>query len=349
MVLEGMVNNYLAAGELSHKEIVFLLGLEKPDEVGRLLALADQVRAKHLGQDVHLRGIIEFSNHCARRCVYCGLCRDNRELKRYRMHPHEILDTASRAVEMGFRTIILQSGEDFYYTSDMIAYLVAAIKKMGAAVTLSLGDRPQADYARWKAAGADRYLLKFETSDALLYRQLHPGSTLPRRLKNLEYLRDLGYQLGSGNMVGLPGQTITSLADDILLMREMGLDMAGIGPFLPHPATPLGKARPGTMKMTLKVLAVTRLLLPQTHLPATTALGSIQKDGRRAGLLAGANVLMLNLTPEKYRALYDIYPAKAEVTSQPERLKTEAEKLVYELGRLVSSDYGHAARIAQQG
>lgn len=348
MVLQEIINNYRATGELSHEEIVFLLGLEKPDEVGGLLALANEVREKHLGPDVHLRGIIEFSNHCVRRCVYCGLCYGNRELKRYRMHPHEILDTAAGAVEMGFRTIVLQSGEDFHYTNDMIAYLVAAVKKMGAAVTLSLGDRPQAAYTSWKAAGADRYLLKFETSDTLLYRQLHPESTLARRLKNLTYLRDLGYQLGSGNMVGLPGQTITSLANDILLMKELSLDMAGIGPFLPHPATPLGKARAGTMEMTLKVLAVTRLLLPRTHLPATTALGSVQEDGRRAGLLAGANVLMLNLTPVKYRALYDIYPAKAEATSKPQQLKEEAEKLVDELGRRVSSGYGHAVKIEYQ-
>lgn len=339
--LDAIWENYICTGELSREEIVHLLELEDNGEQARLLNLADRVRRENLGDEVHLRGIIEFSNYCVRDCLYCGIRRSNRKLVRYRMTPDEIVATAAQAVAMGFKTVVLQSGDDFYYTGPMIAEIIRAVKEMGVAVTVSAGERPRTDYAQWREAGADRYLLKFETSDAALYNRLHPGTSLGRRLRCLRDLRELGYQLGSGNMVGLPGQTPATLADDILLMGSLQLEMAGIGPFLPHPATPLQGTDPGTMSMTLKVLAIARLLMPRAHLPATTALGSVNVDGRRAGLLAGANVLMLNLTPLEYRSLYEIYPAKAEIRTEPARLKAEAEELIHSLGRQVSTGYGH--------
>lgn len=339
--LTTILKKYKESGTFTRDEIISLLGIEDEKELMQLFTQADQVRKEYLGDEVHLRGIIEFSNWCIRNCLYCGINRCNQELARYRMSSDEILATAAEAISMGFKTVVLQSGEDFYYTGEIVADIVAGIKAMGAAVTLSLGERPRADYAQWKMAGADRYLLKFETSDPDLYARLHPGSSLAHRLRCLEDLRELGYQVGSGNMVGLPGQDLASLAGDILLMRSLSLDMAGIGPFIPHPATPLLQAEPGTVKLTLKVLAATRLLLPRTHLPSTTALGSVDSDGRRSGLLAGANVLMVNLTPLRYRNLYEIYPAKAEVKDDPGRLKIEAESMVKQLGRRISTGYGH--------
>lgn len=349
LYLEGVLENYRASGVLSRQEVIDLLSLENEEEQARLFALADKVRRKSLGDEVHLRGIIEFSNHCVRNCAYCGISRSNRGLKRYRMAPEEIVEAAREAVAMGFKTIVLQSGEDFHYSGEIIAEIVKSIKELGVAVTLSLGERPREDYARWREAGADRYLLKFETSDPELYARLHPGTSLSSRLRCLGFLRELGYQVGSGNMVGLPGQDLPSLASDILLMQSLGLEMAGIGPFIPHPATPLGGCPQGSTVLTLKVLALTRLLLPRTHLPATTALGSVDRQGRRSGLQCGANVLMLNLTPLKYRSLYEIYPAKAEVKEEPARLKAEAERLLAALGRPVASGYGHGYRYEAAG
>jgi len=332
--LDSIIAKYLDTRDLAQEDIVFLLSLES-SEARPLFELADEVRRESVGDEVHLRGIIEFSNYCSQACLYCGISSLNRNLHRYRMTTGEIREAARKAAEMGFKTIVLQAGEDPYYEASSIAELVSDIKKMDVAVTLSLGERNREDYRLWREAGADRYLLKFETSDPELYRRLRPRCSLERRLQCLSHLEELGYEVGSGIMVGLPGQTLSSIAHDILLMRKLRLAMAGIGPFIPHPATPLASAEPGTAFMTLKVLAVTRLLLPWANLPSTTALGSIDKEGRRDGLQAGANVLMLNVTPVEYRRLYEIYPAKAEVEDDPVSLKAAAVELVTNLGRRV--------------
>lgn len=342
--IDGIIAKYLDTGRLSKEEIEFLLGLEDEADLQRLFSLANEVRERSVGNEVHLRGIIEFSNYCSRACLYCGISRHNRHLSRYRMDVEEILEAAKEAVGMGFKTIVLQSGEDPFYSTSTITRLVSEIKAMDVAVTLSVGERRREDYAAWKEAGADRYLLKFETSDPDLYRRLRPGCSMAQRLQCLTYLKDLDYEVGSGIMVGLPGQTLSSMADDILLMRKLQLSMVGIGPFIPHPATPLASAQAGTASLTLKVLAVTRLMLPWANLPSTTALGSVDREGRREGLLAGANVLMLNVTPLKYRRLYEIYPAKAEVEDDPTALKAAAVELVTRLGRRVSSGYGEGRK-----
>ncbi len=342
--VDRVIAEYENTGSLSKADVEFLLSLEDEKDLQKLFSQANEVRERNVGGEVHLRGIIEFSNYCSRACLYCGISRHNRGLARYRMDTEEILETAEQAVSMGFRTIVLQSGEDPFFTTSIIAGLVSEIKAMDVAVTLSVGERSREDYAAWKKAGADRYLLKFETSDPELYRRLRPGCSLVQRLECLYQLRDLDYEVGSGIMVGLPGQTLASIADDIFLMRKLGLSMAGIGPFIPHPATPLASCPAGTASLTLKVLAVTRLLLPWANLPSTTALGSIDKEGRREGLLAGANVLMLNLTPLKYRRLYEIYPAKAEAEDDPASLKAAAVELVTRLGRRVSSGYGEGKK-----
>jgi biotin synthase len=365
---------------LNREEIGMLLQTEGEPTVA-LYQAADQVRTRYMGKAVHLRAIIEISNRCVQNCLYCGLRRDNRALPRYRMSPEEILAAARRAHQAGYRTIVLQSGEDPAYDAADLAWLVRRLKdELEVAVTLSLGDRSQNDYDRLWEAGADRYLLKHETSDPALFAYLRPGTTLDERLQKLGWLRELGYQVGAGNMVGLPGQTLETLADDILLLRELGVEMAGIGPFIPHPRTPLAAASTGSLEMTLKVLALTRLLLPDAHLPATTALAALPArasyppmppmppppvhtqehanrrlvgatadpapglldTGRRRALQVGANVIMPDLTPASYRRHYDLYPGRTRPLAEEATSFSWWKQEMAVIGREIASGYGHA-------
>lgn len=306
-----------------------LLGWLHESRPSRLLELyqqANAVRSKHVGDAVHLRGLIEISSHCKRQCMYCGLRSGNRDLQRYRMTRDEILDCARQAEKLGYGTVVMQAGEDDKLTAEWIAEIVRWIKcETALAVTLSLGERRHDELQMWRAAGADRYLLRFETSDQNLFRMIHPLSAAggPSRLELLRQLKALGYEAGGGVMVGIPGQSFESLAEDILTFRALDLDMIGIGPYIPHAATPLGSGAlrpaidpsdqaPNTEEMVYKMLALTRIVCPDANIPSTTALATINKiDGRKLGLKAGANVVMPNLTPVKYRSLYQIYPAKA--------------------------------------
>lgn len=297
---------------------------------------ADAVRRERVGDEVHLRGLIELSNHCRRDCHYCGI-RGSRKLERYRLNEGEVLSCVRQAVKLGYGTVVLQSGEDPGLTAGFIERLVRRIKaETGLAVTLSLGEREVAELATWRRAGADRYLLKHETADAVLYRKIRPGCELDGRLELLRALRGMGYQVGSGIMVGIPGQSFNSVADDILLFRELDLDMVGVGPFIAHPDTPLSRETsalwlpgerqvPATDLMTTKVLALTRLVCPDANIPATTALAVTSPgSGREAALKRGANVWMPDLTPPEYRRLYDIYPGK---TGGPESVDEQHERL----------------------
>lgn len=300
----------------------------KEDDADRLAALwqkADAVRKKTVGDAVHLRGLIELGNACDRDCAYCGIRSGNRDLTRYRMSETEILACARQAVAYGYGTVVLQAGEDHGMSREWIARIIRNIKAATAlAVTLGLGERSEEDLAAWREAGADRYLLKFETSNRALYERIHPPVRGRRsdRFALLEKLRELGYEIGGGVMVGIPGQTFASLARDLELFQELDLDMIGVGPFLPHPATPLGRnpkkflapasrQAPNSEEMTCKVVALARLLCPEANLPSTTALATLSPErGREHGLARGANVVMPNLTPPDYRALYEIYPGK---------------------------------------
>jgi biotin synthase len=307
-------------------EIVDWLRETNPDRLADLWQRADQVRQKHVGGDVHLRGLVEISNHCVRLCGYCGLRAGNPELSRYRMTDEEIMACVRKAVQFGYGTVVLQSGEDPALTGQRIAALVERIKaETPLAVTLSLGERDNEELAAWRRAGADRYLLRFETSNRALFDRIHPPRADRRsdRLAILRTLRGLGYEVGSGVMIGIPGQTYDDLANDIELFATLDLDMIGVGPFLRHPATPLGDREawpaapdeqqvPATEDMTYKVIALARLVCPRANIPATTALATLNKQsGRELGLVRGANVVMPNLTPTEYRALYEIYPDKA--------------------------------------
>ena len=310
-----------------------------------VLFFANQVRKEHVGDDVHLRAIIEFSNHCRCHCLYCGLRSENHQLSRYRLTHHEILQSVHKAVASGMKTIILQSGEDPFYKADDIARLVETIKnQFDVAVTLSVGERSHSEYLLWRQAGTDRYLLKHETSDPILYQKLKPEKNLEDRLQCFLDLKDLGFQIGSGNIVGLPGQTHESLIHDILFMKKLDIDMAGIGPFLPHPDTPLGCYPAGSLLQSLQILALTRIVLPTVHLPATTALSTLNKDARRYALEAGANVVMLNFTPLRVRDCYAIYPQKIDIIEKPERSLENLKNLLQEMNRTVSEEFGHALK-----
>jgi len=343
---EALLRARRRPGEIGRREILALLeGSEEPGRGDALFRAADEVRRRYVGDEVHLRGIIEFSNHCVRNCHYCGLRAGNRSLARYRMTPAEMVAIAERAAGLGLGTVVLQSGEDPYWDAQKLAAVIGEIKRRtGLAVTLSVGDRPREDYARWREAGADRYLLKHETADPDLFRRLRPGTTLGGRLQCLRDLRELGYQVGSGNMVGLPGQTLASLADDIVLLQELDVEMAGIGPFLPHPQTPLWRAQPGSVDLTLRVLAVARLALPWAHLPATTALGTADPEGRQKALRCGANVIMPNVGPTEYRPLYQIYPGKICLTDRAESCLVCLHRMVRDLGRTVGRGPGHSPK-----
>ncbi|PKN31653.1 MAG: [FeFe] hydrogenase H-cluster radical SAM maturase HydE, partial [Deltaproteobacteria bacterium HGW-Deltaproteobacteria-20] len=314
-------------------DILAWLREDDPARLERLWAAADETRRRHVGDEVHLRGLIEISNHCVRACGYCGLRSANREIERYRMNADEILACARAAKEYGWGTVVIQSGEDYGITTAWLAQVVRAVKaETGLAVTLSLGERPDEDLVAWRAAGADRYLLRFETSDDELYRLIHPDlpGRVSDRMRMLRTLRRVGYEAGSGIMVGIPGQTYASVADDILLFGQLDLDMIGVGPYIAHPSTPLGDRSwvrpisadeqiPGDELTVYKVVALTRLIRPDANIPSTTALATINKtDGRELGLQRGANVVMPNLTPPEYRAKYEISPDKACVNETAE-------------------------------
>lgn len=319
--------------ELSREDLQVLLGADEQESTS-LFELADEVRSRFVGEEVHLRGLIEFSNYCTGNCLYCGLRKNNRSLVRYRMSPEEIMESARRAADLGCRTIVLQSGEDRYYTAEALAELISRMKgELDVAITISIGDRTRTEYELLKEAGADRYLLKFETSDPRLFSALRPGTTLEERLKRIAWLKELGYQVGSGNIVGLPGQSLEILVGDILLLRRLGVEMAGIGPFIPADGTPLERFPPGDLEQVLMTLALVRLVLPRAHLPATTATATLDSQGRLRALKCGANVIMPNMTPQSYRENYRIYPGKLGIGEMPEESYAKAVKMVESAGR----------------
>jgi len=360
---------------MDRNTILHWLKESDPQRLADLWHTADQQRRACVGDEVQLRGLVEISNHCRRRCLYCGLRAENTTLLRYRMSDDEILACAHQATEFGFGTLVLQSGEDPAFDGRRVAQLVRRIKQeTSLAVTLSLGERSPAELAAWREAGADRYLLRFETSNVSLYRRIHPlpGSSrnfaacVPslsgqsiERLRLLGVLRRLGYEVGSGMMIGIPSQTYEDLAADIALFAELELDMIGVGPYLRHPATPMADAgrwpdappdqqAPADELTTCKVIALARLVCPWANIPATTAL-AVQggAEAWKRGLQCGANVLMPNLTPKKYREQYEIYPGKAQagleniLDGQPlRRLPDLLKVFLAEIGRRPGSGRG---------
>ncbi|MCG8453904.1 MAG: [FeFe] hydrogenase H-cluster radical SAM maturase HydE [Spirochaetales bacterium] len=293
------------------KEQAFSLFFRR--DLESLAAEARRIASLQFGDAVYLRGLIEFTNHCAADCLYCGIRRSNPAPRRYRLTDDEILHAVDEGFERGLRTFVLQGGEDAAFDTQRLARLCTAIKERSqgeAALTLSCGIRSLKDYKALKSAGADRYLMRFETSDPQLHQYLRNGSTLQRRLKALYDLKDAGFQVGSGFMVGLPGESDEVVLRNVELCAEMEVDMAGVGPFIPHPETPLAESEQVGLERALYATALLRILCPQTHIPATTAAGSLQKDGRERMIACGANVLMPNLTPVSAKKDYLLYPGK---------------------------------------
>jgi len=340
---------------MNHYEIVTWLQETDETRLAELWQKADATRQAYVGGEVHLRGLIEFSNHCVRLCAYCGLRAGNDQVTRYRMSADEIVACAKQAVTLGYGTTVLQSGEDPMTRTEWMADVVRRIKaETPLAVTLSLGERSDEDLAVWRAAGADRYLLRFETSNRELYDRIHPPrpGTRSDRFAILRRLGELGYEVGSGVMIGIPGQTYDDLARDIELFGQLNLDMIGCGPFLPNPQTPLGDTTawqsapegeqvPNTELMTYKVIALARLTCPRANIPSTTALATINaRNGRELGLVRGANVIMPNLTPAEYRIHYEIYPNKACIRETADACNQCVRARIQMIGREVGAGRG---------
>lgn len=278
-----------------------------------ILEFADSVRLKFCGNGILLRGIVEFSSYCKNNCYYCGLNAGNKKIERYRMNETEVIEAAREMYKTGIKTVVLQSGEDAGYDWDKLTYIVSEIKRQfDTQITLSCGEQDEKLYEKWKKAGADRYLLKIETSSKKLYEQVHPGMSFENRVECLRLLKKLGFQAGSGVIIGLKGQTLEDIAGDILFFSKENFDMIGINPFIAHSESMLKNQPDGDPYLTIKTVALTRIITKNAHMPATTALGSIKKDEdlREAALRAGANVIMPNFTPYKYRKQYEIYPGK---------------------------------------
>lgn len=322
-----------------------VLGWSREWPLHELCACADAVCRQHHGDGVWLRGLIEVSNHCARRCWYCGIRAPNRTVPRYRMDRATLLETVRAGFEAGLRTFVIQGGEDPGLAAAEVAEWVAAIRELTrgqAAITLSLGLRDRATYALWRQAGAQRYLMRFETANPVLFERYRPGTSLAQRLRALEWLRELDYEVGSGFLVGLPGETPADREAAWRLCWEWGFDMVGIGPFLPHPNTPLGDSPQQPLWLCQQSVAVVRMLLPQAHLPATTAAGTLHPRGREIMLASGANVLMPNLTPVPLKRAYELYPGKVCVDESGLACLTCLDLRVRTVGKVCQNGVGSA-------
>lgn len=324
---------------LSDSEFLALLGTDQYDQT--LFSRADKVRRRNYGDAVYIRGLIEFTNYCKNDCFYCGIRRGNQKAERYRLDREEILFCCREGYELGFRTFVLQGGEDAYFTDERLCGIVSAIRSEfpDCAITLSVGERSRESYQALYDAGANRYLLRHETADYTHYQKLHPTEmSLENRKKCLFTLKEIGYQVGSGFMVGSPYQTLENLVSDLRFLQELKPDMIGIGPYITHAETPFADFPSGTLHLTLRLVAILRLMFPDALIPATTALGTIDPNGRELGLKAGANVVMPNLSPVRFRKLYDLYENKICTGEEAAQCRGCLEKRVESAGyRIVTS------------
>jgi biotin synthase len=308
-------------------DLVFLLQSVETDEKAILYKKAAQIRDKQCGRRMVLRGLLEISSFCTNSCYYCGLNRNNKKAERYKLSANQILECCDKIWNSGIKTVVMQSGEDSMPTEDLATIIKEIKSRYDMAITLSVGERPRADYECWKNAGADRYLLRIESSDPILYASLHQDRTVETRIRCLDDLQDLGYQTGCGFMIGVPGQTLNHIAQDIIFMAERNFDMIGIGPFIPHPDTPFRDSPIGDIQLTMNTEALIRITNKNAWLPATTAVGSLDKDYRVEVLKAGANVIMPNFSPTSVKKKYAIYPGKKCITERVEDYAEEMQTL----------------------
>ena len=343
--MDDLVKKLRETCDLSDAELRELIDSGAYDEALRVNA--DAVRREHYGSAVYIRGLIEFTNYCKNNCYYCGIRRDNREAARYRLSREEILSCCAEGYALGYRTFVLQGGEDPYYTDDRICEIVGAIRERypDCAITLSIGEKPRESYQRYYDAGANRYLLRHETADPAHYARLHPADmSADNRKRCLFDLKEIGYQVGSGFMVGSPYQTTDNLIADLRFLQELQPDMIGIGPYITHSATPFADMPSGTAELTLRMLSILRLMFPYALLPSTTALGTIKSNGRELGLMHGANVVMPNLSPTAVRKKYEIYENKICTGEESAQCRRCLEMRVKSAGYRVVTDRGDVKR-----
>ena len=321
----------------------YLVSHQSPEAAEALATFAVRERHAYYGNRVFIRGLIEVSSYCRNDCYYCGLRASNRSCERYRLSDEQIIACADKGYDLGFRTFVMQGGEDARFSEERVASLVRAIKEAypDCAVTLSLGEYSRKTYAAWRAAGADRYLLRHETADPAYYAQIHPTDmSFERRMECLQWLSELGFAVGAGFMVGAPGQTSAHLAADLKFIERFKPEMCGIGPFVPHHATPYADRPAGTLAQTCYLLSIIRLIHPPVLLPATTALGTIEDGGREKGILAGANVVMPNLSPADTRAKYEIYDNKLATGVESAEGLAELDVRMHAIGYRIVVDRG---------
>ena len=332
--------------ELSREEYIDLLkNWKNPETAKSLREAAVKLRKQYYGDKVYTRGLIEFTNYCKNNCYYCGIRRGNVHAERYRLSREEILDCCEKGYALGFRTFVLQGGEDPYYTDERMTEIIRSIRRAypDCAITLSIGEKSYESYKLFKEAGANRYLLRHETASDELYQQLHPAEMLLSHRKQCLYdLKSLGYQVGAGFMVGSPGQKTEHLAEDLVFLKELQPQMVGIGPFIPHHETKFANEAAGSVELTLFLLSVIRILLPKVLLPATTALGTMDPRGREKGLEVGANVVMPNLSPVKNRKQYDLYDNKICTGEEAAECRGCLERRVASVGYRLVAERGDA-------
>ena len=341
-VRQKIIENLYVENKAEPQELLYLLENMDLESQEELFYYANKTRMAYYGPQVYMRGLIEFTNYCYRNCSYCGIRKDNRKVDRYRLTKEEILTCCAEGERLGYQTYVLQGGEDPFYTDERLVEIIQEIKRQfpDSAITLSVGEKSYESYKLFFAAGADRYLLRHETASKELYQRLHPDMNLENRQECLRQLSAIGYQVGAGFMVGLPGQTNQDLVADLMYLQELQPHMAGIGPFIPHPETPLGRFAGGTVEKTLIMLALARLLLPEVLLPATTAMGTLDPKGREKALKAGANVVMPNLSPVDVRAKYELYQDKICTGDESAHCRACIEQRIKSAGFEVNMDRG---------
>lgn len=338
-----LVEKLYNTGDLSDSELKALIETDDSSAAELLRRYADETRQKSYGKKVFLRGLIEVSSYCRNDCLYCGIRRSNKEADRYRLSREEIMSCCENGYGLGFRTFVMQGGEDSFFTDDFMCSVISEIKEKypDCAVTLSLGERSYDSYKRMKEAGADRYLLRHEAASEELYSKLHPAEmSLAHRKECLFQLRELGYQVGAGFMVGAPHQTTDHIIADLRFLQELRPQMIGIGPFVPHHNTPFADKSGGTLALTLRLLGILRLMFPKVLLPATTALGTIAPNGRELGLKTGCNVVMPNLSPVKVRKKYDLYDNKICTGEEAAECRGCLQRRIESAGYEVSAERG---------
>ena len=338
-----LIQKLAQGGSLSEAEYQDLIEHRTERSAQTLAELADRTRRAHYGTDIYIRGLVEISSICKNDCLYCGLRRSNRACQRYRLQPEEILECCAEGYRLGFRTFVLQGGEDGFYTDEILCKLLGTIKERwpDCAVTLSLGERSRESYQALFDAGADRYLLRHETADRDHYASLHPEEmSFENRMRCLQDLKDIGYQVGCGFMVGSPGQTAAHIAKDLKFLERFRPHMVGIGPFIPQKDTPFGKETAGTAELTVYLLSIIRLILPDVLLPSTTALATISPGGREKGILSGANVVMPNLSPAAVRKKYALYDNKASDGDESAQAVANLRRNMANIGYEVVTDRG---------